>query len=111
MLVQQTARVLHTQKESRILLKLDISKAFDSVSWPFLLEALRHLGFGTVWCNMLSKLLRTSSMRVLVNGIPSDLIIHQRGLRQGDPLSTMLVIIIMDVLDALITKASELNLI
>jgi hypothetical protein len=32
MLVQQTARFLHQQKQPRILLKLDISKAFDSVS-------------------------------------------------------------------------------
>ena len=32
LLVQQTARFLHQQKQPRILLKLDISKAFDSVS-------------------------------------------------------------------------------
>lgn len=43
-LVQQTAKTLHRQKEPRILLKLDITKAFDSVPWPFLLEVLRFLG-------------------------------------------------------------------
>ena len=32
MIVQQTARLLHQQRQTRILLKLDITKAFDSVS-------------------------------------------------------------------------------
>jgi hypothetical protein len=32
MLVQQTTRFVHQKRLSRILLKLDISKAFDSVS-------------------------------------------------------------------------------
>jgi hypothetical protein len=106
-LVQQTARDLHSQNVPRVLLKLDISKAFDSISWPFLFEMLSHLGFGPFWCNIMSKPLRSSSTRVLINGESSDLICHQRGLRQGDPLSPMLFIIIMDVLNLLISKASE----
>jgi hypothetical protein len=34
MLVQQTARFLHQRRQAHLLLKLDITKAFDSVSWP-----------------------------------------------------------------------------
>jgi hypothetical protein len=49
MLVQQTARFLHKRKDASLLFKLDISKAFDSDSWPFLLEVLRHLDFGQIW--------------------------------------------------------------
>ena len=109
-LVQQTAKALHGQKEPRVLLKLDISKAFDSVSWPFLMEVLRCLGLGPFWFNLLSKILMSSSTRVLVNGEPEELICHQRGLRQGDPLSPMLFILVMDVLNSLIKKASEQNL-
>jgi hypothetical protein len=77
-------------KQPRILLKLDITKAFDSVSWGFLLEVLRKLGFGPQWCDLLCGLLSSSSTQVLLNGISGDFIRHRRGLRQGDPLSNAL---------------------
>jgi hypothetical protein len=85
MLVQRLAMGLHKSKEPHILLKLDISKAFDSVSWPFLLEVLRHVGFGPKWCDLISLLLSMSTTQVLVNGQPGFPIHHQRGLRQGIP--------------------------
>jgi hypothetical protein len=86
----QTARFLHQQKQPRLLLKLDISKAFDFVSWPFLLEILQHMGFRQIWRDIISGLLCSSTTQVLLNGTPGRKIFHRRGLRQGDPLSPML---------------------
>lgn len=75
MLVQQMAQFLNRQKRPHILLKLDITKAFDTVSWPFLLKVLTHLGFGHRWHTLLCNLLHTSSTRVL-NGEPGSTIHH-----------------------------------
>lgn len=108
-LVQQTVKVQHKQNVPSLLLKLDISKAFYSVAWSFLSEILSHLGFGPFWCNLISCLLSMVSTCVLVNGEPGDQIRHRRGLRQGDPLSPRLFILVMDVLNSLFTKASDLG--
>nr|XP_020165808.1 uncharacterized protein LOC109751329 [Aegilops tauschii subsp. strangulata] len=84
MLVQHTARHLHQAGAHRVLLKLDISKAFDSVSWPFLLEILPHLGFSRRWCEWVTILLSTASTRVIMNDSLGPPILHAKGLRQGD---------------------------
>jgi hypothetical protein len=91
-------------------MKLDITKAFDSVSWPFLVEVMRILGFGQIWCDIISGLLKSSSTQVLLNDTPGDRIEYRRGLRQGDPLSPMLFILVMDVLGYMIQRAAEENL-
>lgn len=91
------ARCLHRKKMPQILLKLDILKAFYSVSWSFLLEIPQRLGFGQKWCNIICLLLSTSSTRVLVNGEPGMSLLHHCGLRQGGPLSPMLFILVIMV--------------
>lgn len=50
-LVHGTAKMFKQRKISKLLLKLDIAKAFDTVSWPFLLQILSHIGFGPKWKN------------------------------------------------------------
>ncbi|XP_066311258.1 secreted RxLR effector protein 78-like [Miscanthus floridulus] len=90
-----------------ILLKVDLAKAFDTVAWPFLLEVLEHFGFLLCWRDWISAMLSIASTRVLTNGRAGRRICHACGLRQGDPLSPFLFIIIMEVLNVLITEADR----
>jgi hypothetical protein len=71
---------------------------------------MERLGFGRIWRDIIAGLLTTSSTQVLLNGMPGNFIHHQRGLRQGDLLSPMLFIIVMDMLNHLITKDAEMGL-
>jgi hypothetical protein len=57
MLVQNVIRALHRKKSAAIFLKLDLMRAFDSVSWPFILEVLRARGFGVRGLSISSLLL------------------------------------------------------
>jgi hypothetical protein len=43
-MVQHSICSLHRRKVPTIMLKLDMAKASDSVSWPFLIQILRHRG-------------------------------------------------------------------
>jgi hypothetical protein len=105
--VQLTYRFLHSVKRPSILLKVDIAKAFDTVSWAFLLELLEFMGFNQRWRDWLSALLSTASTKILLNGRPGSRICHARGLRQGDPLSPMLFVLVMEVLNGLIGYADQ----
>jgi hypothetical protein len=69
-----------------------------------------YLGFDATWCNLISNLLCTASHKILVNHQPREEIRHQHGLRQWDPLSPMLFILVMDVLNSIFTKAGEMGL-
>jgi hypothetical protein len=110
MLVQQTSKLFHQHNMPRMFFKLDITKAFDSVSWPILIEVMQQMGFGHIWRDIVCGLLPSSTTQVLLNGVPGKLIMHRRGLRQGDPLSPMLFILAMDVLGLLYSKAEGAGL-
>jgi hypothetical protein len=63
------------------------------------------MGFPPRWIDWVSVLLASVSTRVLLNGSPGTKICHGRGLQQGDPLSPMLFLLVMEVLNALFCKA------
>jgi hypothetical protein len=89
--------------------QLDITKAFNTVDWSFLLEVLAKLGFGQRWISMICGLLGTASTRVVVNGVAGDLIYNRCRLRHGDPYSPLFDSV-MDVLHLLFERAAAVGL-
>ncbi|GKA40994.1 RNA-directed DNA polymerase, eukaryota, partial [Tanacetum coccineum] len=87
-----------TKKKQVLIFKVDFEKAYDSVRWDFLDEVLRKFGFGDKWCKWIQCCLNSSRGSILVNGSPTEEFQFGKGLKQGDPLSPFLFILIMESL-------------
>ena len=93
-----------------LVFKVDCEKAYDSISWDFLVYMLRRLGFCAKWIQWIMGCLKSVSVSVLVNGSPSAEFSPQRGLRQGDPLTPFLFNIVAEALNGLVREAIKRNL-
>ncbi|GJU55522.1 RNA-directed DNA polymerase, eukaryota [Tanacetum coccineum] len=86
------------KKKQTLLFKVDFEKAYDSVRWDFLDDVLGKFGFGDKWRKWIQCCLHSSKGSIIINGSPTDEFQFGRGLKQGDPLSPFLFLLIMESL-------------
>jgi hypothetical protein len=68
---------------------------------------MAYVGFPAVWREWIDVLLSSVSTRIQLNVTQGDRICHAQGLCQGDPLSPMLFLLVMEVLNSLFRKADH----
>ncbi|KAL0387928.1 UNVERIFIED_CONTAM: putative ribonuclease H protein [Sesamum radiatum] len=86
----------------RCTIKVDIQKAYDSVEWDFLLEVLKLFNFPLQFIVLINQCVSTASFSVSLNGSNHGFFKGGRGLRQGDPMSPYLFVLVMEIWNALL---------
>ena len=92
-------------KKGFMAMKLDMSKAYDHVEWNFLCRLMEKMGFEDRWIQLIYGCISFVSYSILVNGEPHGDIKPTRGLRQGNPLSPYLFLLVSEGLNGLIQQA------
>lgn len=80
------------------------------MEWDSLDRILEARGFDSRWRSWVTNILSTGKTSVLLDGVQGCWLTCKRGSRQGDPLSPYLFIIMADVLQRLIQRASRVGL-
>ena len=86
---------------------MDIMKAYDTVSWKFLLDILYYMGFPSMFIGWIRECVTTSKFSININGELISFFGSTRGLRQGDPISAYLFVIVMEALSMIIRHKVE----
>nr|XP_009785050.1 PREDICTED: uncharacterized protein LOC104233358 [Nicotiana sylvestris] len=100
-------RYYNRKTTPRCLVKIDLKKAYDMVSWDFSEEILRCYGFLIPFIKLIMVGVTSTSFTIKVNGEGYGYFKGKRGLRQGDRMS-LLFVLVMEYLSRVLRQMGDL---
>ena len=108
-LAGETIHSMNSKRMSGMIIKVDVSKAYDRVRRSFLVDLLKRFGFCPEWIRCIHFCLSTVHFSIYVNGSILGFFQATNGLRQGDPLSPFLFVLMVKSLGHIIKQSSSLG--
>lgn len=99
-----------TSNKSLRLLQVEFAKAYDCVNWEFLDSVMEQMKFGSQWRLWIKGCLSSTKVSVLVNGSLTPEFQMERDIRQGDPLSPFLFLLVAEAVSVMIQEACSQDL-
>lgn len=99
----------HDNAGTRTVVSLEMSKAFDSVEWNYMLAVLRHMGLGEVFMTWISLLYIAPQAAKKLGTSVSHQFSVGRGTRRGCPLSPYLFALVIEPLAIALRRSSEVR--
>ena len=103
-LIQDVINYFENDNIEGAIIFLDFQKAFDTVSHDFLFSVLKKINFGQSFIKWVKTIYTNSESCLSNNGWTSKPFKIQRGIRQGCPLSTLLFLLVVEILGDRIRK-------
>lgn len=79
------------------------------ISWNFIDDVLRGFGFPVYFVKLFMKCVTSTTFTIKVNGVGHGYFEGKRDLRQGDPMSPLLLLLVMKYLSRTLGKMGKLN--
>ncbi|KAJ9536686.1 LOW QUALITY PROTEIN: hypothetical protein OSB04_un000159 [Centaurea solstitialis] len=94
----------HQRGPPRCAFKIDIRKAYDMVSWKYILNLLDEFGFHPAFNKWIAEMIQSPSYSLALNGGSFGFFKGARGIRQGDPISPYLFTLVMEGFSLILKK-------
>ena len=108
-LIYDALKITNSLDIEGLLMTVDKEKTFDSINHSFLMCVLKKFGFGNEFRKWIQILMKNSESCVIKGGKTTPYFMLERGTRQGDPISTYLFILALEVVFSLIKANPDIE--